>query len=310
MNHDEQSYLGLLKHILENGDEKLDRTNTGTKSVFGTQLRFSLEDDTVPMLTTKKMFSKGIIEELLFFIRGETDTKLLEAKGVNIWKGNTSREFLNSRGLNHLPEGSLGKGYGFQWRNFGGSKPGPDGHFGSCLSGLSSSAFPCDCDERPKGIDQLEQVFNTLKTNPDDRRMIITAWNPQQLDDMALPPCHMTVQFYVSDGKLSAQWYQRSVDSFLGLPFNILSYSIFTRIMAQAVGMKAKEVIFTGGDTHIYNNHIDQVKEQISREPFNFPKMKINKELKTIADMEALEYKDFEFTNYNSHPAIKAVMAV
>jgi len=295
MNIDEQKYLELLSGILKFGADKEDRTGIGTKSLFGTHLRFSLENDTIPMLTTKKTFSRGIIEELLFFLRGDTDTKLLEAKGVNIWKGNTSREFLDKRGLKHLPEGSLGKGYGYQWRRFGEAE-GTIDEYGN--------------EWGVKGIDQVTQVVETLKTNPNDRRMIISAWNPNQLNEMALPPCHMMVQFYVADNKLSAQWYQRSVDSFLGLPFNILSYAILTRIIAQTVGMNAKEVIFSGGDTHIYKNHIDQVKEQISREPFDFPKMKINKELKSIADIEALEFKDFEFVDYKSHPAIKADMAV
>lgn len=295
MNIDEQLYLNFLLDILEHGKERADRTGVGTIGTFGTRLRFSLEDDTIPMLTTKKMFTKGVVEELLFFLRGDTDTKLLEAKGVNIWKGNTSREFLDSRGLNHLPDGSLGKGYGYQWRKFGKTED------GDCNYGGYYAA---------EGIDQLEQVIDTLRKDPYSRRMIITAWNPQQLHEMALPPCHMMVQFYVSEDKLSAQWYQRSVDSFLGLPFNILSYAILTKIIAKTVGLDTGELIFVGGDTHIYKNHIDQVKEQISRQPFPFPRMKINKELHGIKDIEALEFKDFEFIDYKSHPAIKAAMAI
>lgn len=293
MNKEEQNYLDLLKDILENGTIHNDRTGVGTKNIFGTRLKFSLTNNQVPMLTTKRTFFKGVIEELLFFLRGETDTKKLEAKGVNIWKGNTSREFLDKKGLQDLPEGSIGKGYGFQWRSF-------NGLIGCHDSGPSHN----------KGPDQLEQVLNSLKNNPMDRRMIISAWNPAQLDEMALPPCHMMVQFYVDNGKLSAQWYQRSVDSFLGLPFNILSYAIFTRIMAKAAGMEAKELIFVGGDTHIYQNHIEQVKEQISREPFQFPTMVINKELNSIQDIEALDLKDFEFQGYQCHPSIKADMAI
>lgn len=300
MNKDEIKYLELLRDILERGEEKEDRTGVGTIGTFGTQLRFSLEDNVIPMLTTKKMFTKGVIEELLFFIRGETDTKKLEAKGVNIWRGNTSREFLDKIGLKHLPEGSLGKGYGYQWRRFGEFSLNIDDIIG--IGAYLPHTF--------EGVDQVSDVLHVLKTNPNSRRMIITAWNPQQLHEMALPPCHMMVQFYAVNGTLSAQWYQRSVDSFLGLPFNILSYAIFTRIMAQASGLKAKEIIFSGGDTHIYKNHVEQVKEQIRREPFDFPKMKINKELNTIQDIEGLELTDFEFTEYSSHPAIKADMAI
>jgi thymidylate synthase len=299
MNAEEQDYLNLLGKILCDGSTRTDRTGVGTKGVFGTQLRFSLENNKVPMLTTKKMFVKGVIEELLFFLRGETDTKKLEAKGVNIWKGNTTREFLDKRGLKGLPEGDMGKGYGFQWRNFGGTE---------VNAGANSEDIDCYIDV--PGVDQLTQVINTLKTNPTDRRIIMSAWNPQQLPEMALPPCHMMVQFYVDNGKLSAQFYMRSIDTFLGLPFNILSYAILTRIVAQTVGMEAKELIFVGGDTHIYLNHIKQVAEQIAREPYPFPTMTINKKLETVADIEALELSDFQFEGYQSHPAIKAEMAV
>lgn len=292
MNQEEKNYLNLLQQILETGSKREDRTGVGTLGIFGTQLRFSLQDDTIPLLTTKKMFTKGIIEELLFFIRGETDTKKLEEKGVNIWKGNTSRQFLDSRGLKHLPEGSLGKGYGYQWRKFGAEE-------------AFNTRLPAEA-----GVDQLAQVFDSIKKDPMGRRHIVTAWNPAQLNEMALPPCHMTFQFYVDNGTLSCQWYQRSVDCFLGLPFNIMSYAVLTRLMAEATGLKAKEVIFVGGDTHIYLNHIDQVKEQLSRDPFVFPKMKINKKLESLKDIESLVHTDFEIVDYKSHPSIKATMAV
>ncbi len=245
------------------------------------------------------MFTKGIIEELLFFLRGDTDTNKLEAKGVNIWKGNTTREFLDKRGLTHLPDGYMGKGYGFQWRKFGENK----------RTLLSPDGYNYD-HYHAYGVDQLKQVIDTLKTNPTDRRIIMSAWNPQQLPEMALPPCHMMVQFYVDNGKLSAQFYMRSIDTFLGLPFNILSYAVLTRIIAQTVGMEAKELVFVGGDTHIYLNHTAQVSEQISREPYPFPTMKINKKLETVEDIESLELSDFSFEGYQSHPAIKAEMAV
>ena len=246
------------------------------------------------MLTTKKLFFKGVVEELLFFLRGETNTKKLEEKGVNIWKGNTTREFLDNRGLYHLPEGDMGKGYGFQWRKFGENRVcGDDGRFSG-----------------PTGVDQLLKVIHQLKTNPTDRRIILSAWNPAQLNDCALPPCHMMVQFYEDHGKLSAQFYMRTVDTFLGLPFNILSYAILTRIIAQTVGLEAKELIFVGGDTHIYLNHLQQATQQISREPYPFPIVKINKELKSIVDIENLQFSDFELQGYQSHPSIKADMAV
>jgi thymidylate synthase len=298
-NQEEIKYLRLLAEIL-NGSERTDRTGIGTHGIFGSQLRFSLADNKVPMLTTKKMFSKGIIEELLFFLRGETDTKKLEAKGVNIWKGNTTREFLDKRGLDELSEGDMGKGYGFQWRNFG----------GKIISNKYDASRPSPQNRYADGVDQLSLVINTLKTNPTDRRIIMSAWNPKQLPEMALPPCHMMVQFYADGDQLSSQFYMRSVDSFLGLPFNILSYAILTRIVAETVGMKAKEVIFVGGDTHVYKNHIPQVLQQIMRDPFDFPTMDIKKSLSSVKDIENLTLEDFQFNNYQSHPAIKAEMAI
>jgi thymidylate synthase len=287
-NIEEQSYLDLLNKIITTGSSKEDRTGVGTKSIFGTQLRFSLENNKIPMLTTKKIFYRGVIEELLFFIRGETDTKILEAKGVNIWKGNTSREFLNKRGLAYLPEGNMGKGYGFQWRNFG-------GHNYTC---------------HQKGVDQLSNALDLIKTDPNSRKIIISAWNPQQLDEMVLPPCHCFFQFYVNEDKLSLHWYQRSVDTFLGLPFNIASYALLTIIMAKAANLNPHEIIFSGGDTHCYLNHIDQIKLQLNRAPFDFPKIFLKKDLSSIEDIEKLSFEDFELSNYNCHPAIKAPMAI
>jgi thymidylate synthase len=286
MNKDEQAYLDLLKDILNNGDVRNDRTGVGTISKFGTTLRFSLENDIIPVLTTKKVFVRGVIEELLFFIRGETDTKKLEAKGVNIWKGNTSREFLDSRGLTSYEEGNMGPMYGNQWRNFNGHIPGQ------------------------VGVDQLKNALNLIKNNPDSRRIMVTAYNPSASSYSVLDPCHMFFQFYVSNGNLSLQWMQRSVDCGAGLPFNILSYAILTHLFAKATGLKAKELIFFGGDTHIYTNHVNQLTDQINREPFDFPTFNITKNISSIEDMEALTFENFSVENYTHHPALKLPMAV
>lgn len=283
MNNQEQQYLQLLQNILSNGEDKKDRTNVGTRSIFGTNLRFSL--DKFPLLTTKKMFLKGIIEELLFFLRGDTDTKKLEDKGVNIWKGNTSRKFLDKIGLLYEPEGSLGKGYGYQWRYWGKS-------------------------EKFGGFDQILSLVSKLKNSPDDRRMIVSAWNVSDLHKMALPPCHYSFQCYVSsDKKLSLLWNQRSVDSFLGLPYNIASYAVLNMLLAKLANLTPGEIIFNGGDTHIYQNHFDQVTEQVSRVPFEFPNL-IVPEISSIKDINDLSFEDFKLINYSHHSSIKAEMAV
>jgi thymidylate synthase len=299
-NWEELEYLRLLGNISNNGSERSDRTGVGTYSIFGAQLRFSLANNIVPMLTTKKIFSKSVIEELLFFLRGETDTTKLEEKGVNIWHGNTTREFLDNRGLHDLPAGDMGKGYGYEWRNFG----------GKITSNKYDNNKPSPTNRYAEGVDQLQQVINTLKTNPTDRRIIISAWNPKDLPEAALPPCHIMVQFYADKNQLSSQFYMRSVDSFLGLPFNILSYAVLTRIIAETVGMKAKELIFVGGDTHIYKSHLGAVMEQLTREPFDFPTMIIDKQLSNVQDIENLQFSDFKFENYQCCPAIKAEMCI
>jgi len=293
MNQQEQQYLQLLEDILRKGSVRQDRTGIGTKSIFGTQLRFSLENNALPLITTKKVFFRGIVEELLWFIRGETDSKKLEDKGVNIWKGNTSREFLDKRGLNCLPEGSIGKGYGYQWRNFGGTE-----RADTYKHGLKD------------GVDQLSNALRMIKEDPNSRKIIVSAWNPQQLEEMALEPCHTLFQFQVDNGKLNLHWYQRSVDTLLGLPFNIASYAALTLIMAKASGLEGGDLVFSGGDTHLYLSHLAQAEEQISRQPRPFPKLNINKKISSIEDMENLQFEDFELVEYNPHPAIKADMAI
>jgi thymidylate synthase len=303
--HEEYKYLHLLEDIMENGVVKGDRTGVGTKSIFGTQLKFDLSKS-FPILTTKKVFWKGIVEELLWFIRGETDSKKLEAKGVNIWKGNTSREFLDKRGLNY-PEGEIGPCYGFLWRHWGGDYTvyvGGDEH---------KSYYGKDCVKQygsESGIDQLAKVINTIKTNPNDRRMVVSAWDVANLDKMALNPCHLLYQFDVTDGYLNCMWTQRSVDTFLGLNFNISSYALLTYLIAKITNLKPGKLTFCGGDTHIYLNHIEQCKEQISRTPYPFPQLSIKKDIKTLQDIENLSLEDLELINYKSHATIKADMAI
>lgn len=278
-NEEELKYLQLMEHILKNGNDQPDRTGVGTKSVFGTQLKFSLKNNVLPILTTKKMFFRGAIEETLFFIRGETNTKKLEEKGVNIWKPNTSRTFLDSRGLFEYPEGEMGPMYGSLWRSF-------------------------------NGVDQLKNALHLLKTDPNSRRIMITAYDPSLLYRSVLAPCHFFQEYYVHNGKLSCQWHQRSVDYGIGLGFNIISYGVLTHLMAKASGLEAEELIFVGGNTHIYNNYLNQAKEQISRQPYPFPKINIKKNVSSIEDMENLCFEDFEIIDYQYHPAIKAEMAI
>lgn len=263
-----KQYLDLLETILEKGTKKEDRTGTGTISRFGHQLRFDLSEG-FPMVTTKKLHLKSIIYELLWFLKGDTNVKYLQDNGVRIWN-----EWADD-------DGNLGHIYGYQWRSW----PTPDG----------------------KHIDQVSQVIDSIKNNPDSRRHIVSAWNVGELDKMNLPPCHILFQFYVADGKLSCQLYQRSADVFLGVPFNIASYALLTMMMAQATGLKPGDFVHTFGDVHIYLNHIDQVKLQLSREPYPLPEMKINPDVKSIFDFK---FEDFELVNYQSHPHIKGIVAV
>ena len=263
-----KQYLDLLRHNRENGTMKSDRTGTGTQSVFGYQMRFDLSEG-FPLLTTKKVHLKSIIHELLWFIAGDTNIKYLKDNGVTIWD-----EWADENG-------DLGPVYGHQWRSW----PTPDGGT----------------------IDQLSNVVNMIKNSPDSRRMIVSAWNVAEVEKMALPPCHSLFQFYVADGKLSCQLYQRSADVFLGVPFNIASYALLTMMIAQVCGLKPGEFVHTTGDTHIYVNHFEQVATQLSREPRKLPQMKINPEVKDIFDFK---YEDFELVDYDPYPRIPAPVAV
>ncbi|MDE5627970.1 MAG: thymidylate synthase [Muribaculaceae bacterium] len=263
-----KQYLDLLKHVLENGTEKGDRTGTGTISTFGYQMRFNLADG-FPLLTTKKLHLKSIIHELLWFLRGDTNVAYLQENGVRIWN-----EWADETG-------DLGHIYGYQWRSW----PDYKGGF----------------------IDQISQAVNDIKNNPDSRRIIVSAWNVADLPNMNLPPCHAFFQFYVAQGKLSLQLYQRSADCFLGVPFNIASYALLLMMMAQVCGLEAGEFIHTLGDTHIYMNHLEQAKLQLQREPRSLPRMVINPKVKDIFDFK---YSDFELEGYDPHPHIKAEVSV
>jgi len=294
--HEEYQYLDLIENIIENGNWEEGR-NGKTKSIFGSSMRFSLKDGKIPILTTKKTAWKTCLNELLWFIRGETDTKLLQQQGVHIWDANTSREFLDSRGLHLYPEGMIGPGYGYQWRHFGASY--------NCFSGK-----PLTDDHPFNGLDQLQQIITDLK-NPEtrtSRRLIMTAWNPKQLNQMALPPCHILCQFNVHDGnKLSCALYQRSCDIFLGIPFNIASYSMLTHLLAKHCGLEAYEFIHFMGNSHLYENAIDACKLQITREPYPFPTVSIKQIRENINEYQL---DDFEVHNYISHEQIKVEMIV
>jgi thymidylate synthase len=263
-----KQYLDLMRHVRDHGVKKTDRTGTGTLSVFGHQMRFDLSQG-FPVVTTKKLHLRSIIHELLWFLQGDTNIRYLKDNGVRIWD-----EWADENG-------DLGPVYGYQWRNW----PTPDG----------------------RHIDQISQVIAQLQNNPDSRRIIVSAWNVADVDNMALPPCHAFFQFYVAEGKLSCQLYQRSADIFLGVPFNIASYALLTLMMAQVTGLKPGEFVHTLGDAHLYLNHLEQVELQLSREPHPLPQMKLNPQ---ITDLFAFTYDDFELVGYEHHPHIKAEVAV
>jgi thymidylate synthase len=263
-----RQYLDLLQHILDNGAEKGDRTGTGTKSVFGYQMRFNLQEG-FPLLTTKKLHVKSVIYELLWFLRGETNVRYLQEHGVRIWN-----EWAD-------PEGELGPVYGSQWRSWRGG----DGHT----------------------IDQIAHVIQQIQTNPNSRRLIVSAWNVAEIDRMALPPCHALFQFYVAQGELSCQLYQRSADVFLGVPFNIASYALLTLMVAQVCNLQPGDFVHTFGDVHLYLNHLEQARLQLTRQPYPLPQMQINPQVRSIFDFQ---YDDFTLVDYQAHPHIKAEVAV
>jgi thymidylate synthase len=297
-----KAYLDLLRRIIDEGAVKGDRTGTGTKSVFGHQMRFDLSKG-FPLLTTKKVFLKGVIHELLWFLAGDTNIGYLVRNGVHIWDNDAYRyygelcaangvepisreEFLaeaeqgNASDMAGYRYGDLNHVYGYQWRSW----PRPDG----------------------RSIDQISEVIDTIRRNPNSRRMLVSAWNVAEVEQMALPPCHVMFQFYVADGRLSCQLYQRSADTFLGVPFNIASYALLTMMIAQVCGLEAGDFVHTLGDTHLYLNHLEQAAEQLSREPRNLPTMRLNPDVKSIFDFR---YEDFTLEGYDPHPAIKAPMS-
>jgi thymidylate synthase len=297
---EEYQYLNLLENIIVNGTWEEGR-NGRTKSIFGSSMRFSLKDGKIPILTTKKTAWKTCLKELLWFIRGNTDNCFLNEQGVHIWDGNASREFLNSRGLVHYPEGILGPIYGRQWRDF-------NGHYDICTCKPFTNCRCNDIELRPGRIDQLQQIINALKdpAQRTSRRLIMTAWNPCQLDEMALPPCHIMCQFNVHNGnKLSCAMYQRSSDFFLGIPFNIASYSFLTHLLAKHCGLEAYEFVHFMGNCHLYENAIDAAKLQITREPYPFPRLSIKEVRENINDYQV---EDFNINEYTSHDAIKVAM--
>lgn len=280
----EQAYLDLLHLVLTEGTEKGDRTGTGTLSHFGAQLRFNLADG-FPLLTTKKVHFKSIVYELFWFLSGSTHVDYLQANGVRIWNEWSTAE---QTARFNRPAGDLGPVYGHQWRNYGASQR-EDGSYNN------------------DGVDQITQVIEQIKTNPNSRRLIVSGWNPGEADQVALPPCHTLFQFFVADNKLSCQLYQRSADLFLGVPFNIASYALLTHMVAQVCGLEVGEFIWTGGDCHIYQNHREQVELQLTRSLYTLPTLMLNS---NVNDIFAFKYEDISVDGYESHPAIKAKVAV
>ncbi|XP_057289301.1 thymidylate synthase-like [Hydractinia symbiolongicarpus] len=286
--HDEYQYLDLINQIIKTGNVKGDRTGTGTISIFGAQMRFNLRES-FPLLTTKRVFWRGVAEELLWFIKGSTDGHILTNKNIHIWDANGSREFLDKQNLHDREVGDLGPIYGFQWR-----------HFGATYKDKYA-------DYTGQGVDQLANIIHTIKTNPNDRRMIMAAWNPADIPKMALPPCHSFCQFYVANGEVSCQMYQRSCDMGLGVPFNIASYALLTCMVAHVCELKPGDFIHCLGDAHVYSNHVEALKTQIERTPRPFPTLTFKRKITNIDDFT---FDDFQLDDYKPHPKIKMDMAV
>eukprot|EP00401_Gymnodinium_catenatum_P015097 CAMPEP_0117489624 /NCGR_PEP_ID=MMETSP0784-20121206/17133_1 /TAXON_ID=39447 /ORGANISM="" /LENGTH=489 /DNA_ID=CAMNT_0005284361 /DNA_START=45 /DNA_END=1514 /DNA_ORIENTATION=- len=286
--HEEYQYLSAIREIIDSGIDMDDRTGVGTRSLFGKMMRFDLRRS-FPLLTTKRVFWRGVAEELLWFVRGDTNAKHLSEKNIKIWDGNGSKEFLEKRGLGHREEGDLGPVYGFQWRHFG------------------AKYVDMHTDYTGQGVDQLAECIRKIKEDPTDRRILLSAWNPADLGEMALPPCHMFCQFYVANGELSCLMYQRSCDMGLGVPFNIASYSLLTCMVAQVCDLKPGDFVHTLGNAHVYSNHIEPLEQQLQRTPRPFPVLKLNPEVK---DIDGFQMTDFELFGYNPHGKIAMEMAV
>jgi len=288
LGHEEYQYLQAIREIMENGITMEDRTGTGTRSLFGKMLRFDLRRS-FPLLTTKRVFWRGVVEELLWFVRGDTNGNHLSEAGVHIWDANGSKEFLEKRGLGHREVGDLGPVYGFQWRHFG------------------AKYVDMHTDYTGQGVDQLAECIRKIKEDPTDRRIIMSAWNPADLGEMALPPCHMFCQFYVANGELSCLMYQRSCDMGLGVPFNIASYSLLTCMVAQVCGLRPGDFVHTMGNAHVYLNHLEPLETQLKRVPRPFPVLRMNPD---VADIDGFKMSDFELLGYSPHAKIAMDMAV
>lgn len=298
MNNFEQQYLSVMEDILVRGADKGDRTGIGSRSIWGCGIEIDLAEG-FPMITTRKTTARIAFEETWFFLRGEVDTKKLEDKKINIWKGNTTREFLDSRELYYLPEGHLGKGYGFQWRNFGG------GYALNPINPITFVSTPDYSRHDGLGVDQVAQTLKGLKNEPNGRRHIISGWNPAQLHEMALPPCHLYQQYQVLEGKLNSEFLMRSWDFLYGAPFNIMGYALLNHAFAKYLDLEPGKLIANGNDVHLYSNQIEIAEQQIKRSTFDLPKLTITKKLNSLDDILALEFTDFVIEGYEAHPDFK-----